>query len=161
MFKRKHYAKHTPESLERAAHDYFKWVDENPIIEQKPMISSGEPILFPVPKARPYTLAGYCLFSGIGRTYFHELSHKPDFKDVCEWIKEACYAQKFDGAAVGIFNHFIIARDLGLTDKKEVQAVVNQTQNRTLEDFYAECQKIDDGKMTDSDLIDKALDATY
>lgn len=35
-------------------------------------------------------------------------------------IDEIIYKQKFEGAAVGAFNANIIARDLGLADKKDV-----------------------------------------
>ena len=35
-------------------------------------------------------------------------------------IEEIIYNQKFEGAAVGIFNSNIIARDLGLSDKKDI-----------------------------------------
>lgn len=35
------------------------------------------------------------------------------------------YAQKFEGASVGAFNANIIARDLGLIDKKEVEHAGN------------------------------------
>lgn len=39
-------------------------------------------------------------------------------------VETTIYTQKFEGAAVGAFNSNIIARDLGLADKKEIDASV-------------------------------------
>jgi hypothetical protein len=36
-------------------------------------------------------------------------------------IEDIIYDQKFTGAVIGIFKENIIARDLGLTDKKEIE----------------------------------------
>ena len=41
------------------------------------------------------------------------------YSSVITRARAKCYAQKFEGAAVGAFNGNIIARDLGLADKTE------------------------------------------
>jgi len=46
--------------------------------------------------------------------------NKEDFLTVITRIEEIIYEQKFTGSASGFFNANIIARDLGLADKKEV-----------------------------------------
>jgi DNA-packaging protein gp3 len=45
---------------------------------------------------------------------------KQDFSSIITRIRETIYNQKFTGAAAGFLNPNIIARDFGLTDKKEV-----------------------------------------
>ena len=120
--------KYTPASIEQSALEYFEWINENPLIEYRPMVAGGEIHMIEVPKPRPMTIKGFCLFSGIGQRYLNELAHHEDFRDVIEWIKEAIYTQKFEGAAVGLFNANLISCDLGLADKQEVQAVQTITE---------------------------------
>ena len=43
-----------------------------------------------------------------------------DFLTIISYIEETCYSQKFEGAAADFFNSNIIARDLGLVDKKQL-----------------------------------------
>ena len=47
-----------------------------------------------------------------------------DFSQVVNTIKEIIETQKFEGASAGLLNPNIIARDLGLTDKKELSGSV-------------------------------------
>lgn len=42
------------------------------------------------------------------------------FSDICTRVREIIYEQKFTGAAAGLLNPMIIARDLSLRDKSEV-----------------------------------------
>ncbi|MFC0183379.1 terminase small subunit [Pseudarcicella hirudinis] len=46
--------------------------------------------------------------------------HQKIFLEVITRIEEIVYVQKFEGAAVGAFNANIIARDLGLADKQNI-----------------------------------------
>jgi hypothetical protein len=71
---------------------------------------------------RPYTLKGFCLYCGACEAWFKEFKRRDlsnDFIAVIHKIEDIIYNQKFEGAAIGIFNSNIIARDLGLTDKQE------------------------------------------
>lgn len=47
-----------------------------------------------------------------------------DFVGVIRAINNIMFANKFEGAAVGAFKENIIARELGLSDKKDVEANV-------------------------------------
>jgi|688.fasta_scaffold183156_4 hypothetical protein len=78
-------------------------------------------------KRTPYTIAGFCVFIGVSRHWWNEFRKvaEEDFLEVFARIEDVMFAQKFEGAAVGAFNATIIARDLGLTDKKEIDATVN------------------------------------
>jgi len=120
----------SPELLWEAACDYFEWCEEHPFMETKPMsVSAGNNQgssveMVEIPVKRPFTLHGICLYLGCTTTYFRafksqERENKEDFITVIEEIEQTIYDQKFSGAASGFFNANIIARDLGLTDKKE------------------------------------------
>ena len=70
------------------------------------------------------TIGCLCLFLDI--TYEGWLQYRDDKKDdpgffkVCQAAEQTIREQKFMGAAAGFFNHAIIARDLGLVDKKDL-----------------------------------------
>lgn len=69
----------------------------------------------------PYTLTGLCLFLGISHeTWCQWRTNRDDLSEVITRAQAVIYDQKFTGAAVGSYSSNIIARDLGLTDKKEI-----------------------------------------
>lgn len=117
--------KFTPETLELAWQQYFAWCDENPWYKHEQTKGGG---LIKVPTPRPYTEAGFCAFHDLGINYVKQLweavkdrgdEESKEFSSVITRARAKCYAQKFEGAAVGAFNGNIIARDLGLADKTE------------------------------------------
>lgn len=114
-----------PDELWQAAVDYFKWVDENPLQEMQYKQSGGEPVPVYVSRMRPYTLAGFCIYNGIGESTLDDYSNaekRPEFSGVTKRIKSIVRNQKFEGAAAGFLNPNIIAYDLGLNkDKQESQ----------------------------------------
>jgi len=95
-----------------------------------------------LPTMRPFTLTGLCLYLGVNTHYFNDFEanlkkgsekalkltdeEREGFSDVIKRIRETIYTQKFEGAASGFLNSNIIARDLGLVDKKQVDAKVEQ-----------------------------------
>lgn len=109
-----------------AAEEYFEWCDDNPWLK-KEAIKSGEHsgTLIDIPTQRPYTLSGLCVYIGCNEAYFRTFKAQlpegeQDFNTVIGSIEQVIYTQKFEGAAVGAFNANIIARDLGLKDKQEI-----------------------------------------
>ena len=110
----------SPKDLRDAAFEYFKSVDENPFIEEKPHASNGEITYSQTTKKRPYTIGGMCIFFRISQETWTLYRNRPEFIGVCSIIEDIIRTQKFEGAAAGFFNHAIIARDLGLADKSEV-----------------------------------------
>lgn len=52
-----------------------------------------------------------------------------DYMDVVRAIHKIMYTQKFSGAAVGAYQHNIIARELGLVDKKETTRIDKQPED--------------------------------
>lgn len=116
----------TPELLLNAAEEYFAWCDENPWYKSE-AIKSGDRCgdIVNIPLKRPYTLSGLCVYLDVNETYFRTFrSQLPpgeiDFNSVISAIEQIIYTQKFEGAAVGAFNANIIARDLGLKEKSEI-----------------------------------------
>lgn len=132
----------TPEDLWKGALEYFRHVDKNPFFMAEQVKqpgkgyvdSEGEYVapeyIISLPKLKPYTLKGLCLFLHCNVGYFSDfkksLSGKEDqksldFSEVIRAIEETVYNQKFSGAAAGFFNSNLIARELGLVDKTEVK----------------------------------------
>lgn len=129
QFRQKHgrNAKYTPPKLWKSAVEYFKWVEENPLKEEKVFHFQGEVTCCEVEKMRAMTIIGLCLHLGITEDTFSNYHKKKPNKDpdkdyfgVTTRIKNIIYAQKFEGACADLLNHNIIARDLGLKDKVEM-----------------------------------------
>ncbi|MFO7939789.1 MAG: DNA-packaging protein [Bacteroidales bacterium] len=110
----------TPELLWKAACEYFEWCDANPIEAQD---NKGTKNVNTVKFNRPYTLHGFALYCDASSSWYNEFKKTAtkDFLLVIRKIDDIIYNQKFEGATIGIFNHMIIARDLGLSDKSQVQ----------------------------------------
>jgi hypothetical protein len=102
---------------------YFEWIDENPIIEHKPTQFGGAQVDVFVEHKRPMTKEGLSLMVGVTQETWGAWS-KPDhdFFLVSKEVNEIIYDNKFAGASVGLFNANIIARDLGLSDKKDLSS---------------------------------------
>jgi len=103
-----------PDALEAACIAYFEWSEANPLIEQVPVVYRGEvKMVMPVPKLRPFTLAGLCVHLGIGRSTWRGYRARPAFSPVIEWVQDIVWQQQFEGAAAGLLDARIVARTLG------------------------------------------------
>ena len=107
----------TPEDMWGKALEYFEWCDSNPIDETKLFSFQGEVTSGKAPHIRAMTQAGLCAFLNIGVSTWHDYKKKEEFSEVTSLIESVMYEQKFSGAAAGMLNANIIARDLGLVDK--------------------------------------------
>lgn len=110
----------TPDILWDCALEYFAWVEDNPLYEDKLVTFQGSATHEPVEKMRAMTIGGLCLFLDISRQAWSEYEKRKDFGDVTRRIAETIRTQKFAGAAADLLNANIIARDLGLADKSEL-----------------------------------------
>lgn len=131
----------TPSDLWDAACEYFKWVDDNPLKEDKPMVVShgsggGSSVkMVKVNKMRPYTLEGCCLFLNVTSSYFRNFRNQltvnsnttaemvSDFTTVLVKIEETISNQMYEGAAAGFLKENLVARKLGIGDKQTVTNV--------------------------------------
>lgn len=129
------------ELLWDACQEYFQWVEDNPLWENKVAQFQGGVVDMPVSKMRAMTKAGLCFFLGVDQVTFNRWRDGDD-QDFCRVTREAehvIYEQKFAGAAADLLNANIIARDLGLADKQDHTS--------------------SDGSMTPDKLSDKEIDA--
>lgn len=133
----------TPEEMMEAINEYFIWCLENPLIEAQIVKGNRvEEINTPVkdekgksktakskttipydiahlPKMRPFTLEGLCNYIDISVDTFKLYEKREDFIGVTTRARQIIDNQQFEGAASGFLNPNIIARKLGLVDKKE------------------------------------------
>lgn len=133
----------TPAILWKAATEYFEWVDSHPWIKKEqlknPIKKTDQKgnvtweVITDVPTARPYTLSGLCIYLDVNSQYFmnfkqslepkegkKQTKKQKDFSTVILRVEEIIRTQKFEGAAVGTFNSNIIAREMGMVDRKDV-----------------------------------------
>lgn len=114
----------SPALLWKAATEYFEWCAGNPWEKKDWVGKDGDEIYREL--ERPFTLTGLCLYLDCSSSYFRSfkstLQEKDkDFLTIITRIEETIYTQKFEGAAVGVFNANIIARDLGLREKVDTE----------------------------------------
>lgn len=112
----------TPEELFLLAYDYKKHVDENPTeIED----NKGTKNVNKIKLNRPYNWSAFELFvfekTGLVKLedYRKAEGNYKDFSEIIHVINNMFFANKFEGAAIGIFKENIIARDLGLKEQTE------------------------------------------
>lgn len=109
------------EALWKACCEYFTWVEDNPLWEDKLVTFQGSATHEPTAKMRAMTVGGLCIFLDIDVTTWHDWkSTRPDLSHVIGRAENIIRAQKFAGAAADLLNANIIARDLGLSDKTEL-----------------------------------------
>jgi hypothetical protein len=114
-----------PEELWEAACEYFQWCEDNPLMEVDFRGKDADRV--ELPKMRAFTWDGLELYIDIYS--LRDYKKNPDYKEfsqVITRIEKVIYNQKFTGAAAGFLNPNIIARDLGLADKREVDKVIKK-----------------------------------
>ncbi len=112
----------------------FKAFKKKDVIFSYQLSKGGE--IIPIPHIPPLTWAGFDTWLWHGdyiidtRDYRDNTDDRyTEFKAVIRAISQEMYANKFEGAAVGVYNANIIARDLGLTEKTDNKTTVNKTIN--------------------------------
>lgn len=108
----------TPEELKAACYEYFEACTKNPLYKSEYVRGEG---LVQVPIIRPFKCESLYNYLGIVTTTWTNYTNREDFVEVTTHVEQIIYSQKFEGAAVGIFNANIIARDLGLADKVDAK----------------------------------------
>jgi hypothetical protein len=108
-----------PEQLRNACYEYFEWVEENPLLEEKIFHSQGMITKDTVTKMRAMTVSGLCLFLDICENTWANYKKQPDFLSITLEVEKVIYNQKFTGASADLLNANIIARELGLADKQQ------------------------------------------
>ncbi len=111
----------SPEDLMKSAEEYFQWCIDNPLMESKPFQHMGEVQIVEIPKTRPMTQGGMCIFLDIIQETYITYRDREGFSEVTSKIDTIIRTNKFEGATVGMFNANIIARDLGLKDESKTE----------------------------------------
>lgn len=117
-----------PEKMWEAAQEYFEWVEANPLKEQKVFNGKDGIVYADVSKMRAMTIDGLCLFMDIDVKTWHNYKSKEDFFQVTTRIEKVIRDQKFSGASADLLNANIIARDLGLADKQQLDVAISHEQ---------------------------------
>lgn len=108
-----------PAELWSACCQYFEWVEDTPLKEDKLVTFQGVAKHEPVEKMRAMTIDGLCLFLDIDPTTWRAYGAKEDFSRIVTRAEMVIRSQKFAGAAADLLNANIIARDLGLAERNE------------------------------------------
>lgn len=104
----------TPKELWEQAKLYFEECDDNPL--QRTEVTNSDKGIFHKTYSHkvPYTWEGLYVFLGI--TTLDNYKKREDFLGIYTHIGNIIRNQKYTGAATGLFNASIIARDLGLKE---------------------------------------------
>jgi len=108
------------DALWEACCEYFEWVDANPLVGTDLVKFQGKYKTAKINKMRAMTLKGLCIFLDIDVTTWRAWRDDDDFSPITTRVDTIIETQKFEGAAAELLNPNIIARDLGLSDKKEL-----------------------------------------
>lgn len=100
--------------------EYFAWVEDNPLKESKLSREDGKPKVVELNKMRAMTVTGLCVFLDIAESTWHAWrKDRDDLSEIISRVEQIIRTQKFEGASADLLNANIIARDLGLADRKE------------------------------------------
>jgi len=107
-----------PDILWDGCVQYFQWTEDNPL-EEAIVYQGALNETQSKPLMRAMTISGLCLFLDINYSTWENYREKDDFIRVTKNAEQIIYNQKFSGAAAGLLNPNIIARDLGLKDESK------------------------------------------
>ena len=106
--------------------EYLDWAHENPLLEAKVVSGKNGPEIVELAKARVFTITGLCVYLGVDTTtWMRWASNDPaerrlDLHPVISKVKLIIETQKYELAAASLANANLVARDLGLTERREV-----------------------------------------
>ena len=139
----------TPEELWAVATAYFRFCVARDIhtMEYRSVSigqNSGSEIEeIEKPNPRPFTYAGFHVYSGLSRAALDEIAERSDeYAFVVSRIGAVMHAQKFEFATAGAMNANLIARDLGLSEKTDHRS--NVTMKVTVEEIIIDPQGRDE-----------------
>ena len=117
------------DALWEACIEYFQWVEDNPLYETKAFSFQGMVTQVAIPKMRAMTIVALCFFLDIEESTWYRWRDDKDFCKIVTRAEKVIYSQKFEGASADLLNANIIARDLGLKDRKDVTSNDKEVSN--------------------------------
>lgn len=118
-FKNKGRRFETPKDLWNEAVKYFEWCEENDFTSLETTTTAKGKFTKEVNHKRPFTWQGLFVFLNVSDLKNYQKNN--EFSPILTRIRNIMYEQKFAGASNGIFNAGIIAKELGLVEKKEIK----------------------------------------
>ena len=99
-----------------------------------------------VPKMRAMTITGMCIHLRSDHSTWRDYAKQEDFSKVATRVEDIIFSQKFEGASADLLNANIIARDLSLVDKKDINHVSEDGSMtpKGMDAFYAAVPKEDE-----------------
>ena len=100
--------------------DYFKvtserfWEEQHWVGKDGIEVTKNHPV--------PFLKQGIYLHVGINKDTWNNYKKREGFSDIITHAEELIFMQKFEGASTGFFNHNLIAKELGLVDKKDLSS---------------------------------------
>jgi len=119
------------DELFEKALEYAIWCENHPLYELKVF---GTGVKMRVPKMRAMTIQGFCLFANMTTQTFYQYEKEEAYSDIIPRVRDLFYSQKLEGAAADLLNQNIIARELGLSDKSEIDHKNNGESFNSLSD---------------------------
>jgi hypothetical protein len=122
----KHKYIETPDKLWELFEKYIQHERNNPMFKTDYVGKDGTKVQTPL--ETPITFEGFeCylqnqgVINDLGHYSSNENNAYNEYLPIITRIKQNCFVHNFKGASVGLFNANIIARKLGLVDKKETE----------------------------------------
>lgn len=116
----------TTEALWEAFEKYYEWNSKRVLYRQEAVKSgdlAGKIIKIPLPV--PLTIQGFCVHAGIAfqtfQNYCSGIAPWEGLFEVATYIRESIQTHQLEGASLNILNPNIVARLVGLADKKDVE----------------------------------------
>lgn len=108
-----------PEPLWDACLQYFQWVEDNPLLEEKAFSFQGSITKTNMKKMRAMSIRALCIFLDISEQAWQNWrADREDLLGIITRVEKIIYDQKFTGASADLLNANIISRELGLADRK-------------------------------------------
>lgn len=115
--------------------EYLDWVDKNPFMIPCTTSYHGEIIVKYVPKLRPPLIGELQTFLEIDSSTWASYKLLPDYQYTIERVENIIKSTKLQGAMIDIFNHQIVARDLGLVDKRQIDSPLDESLKEILDEI--------------------------
>lgn len=116
----------TPDELWNACVEYFEYNSTRTI--NKVDFKGGFATRVVIPTPAPMSIEGLTIFLGVNNKYFYDFKEglkkgnpiDDQFSHIISTVEQIIFKQQYEGATSGMYNANIIARRLGLSDKKEI-----------------------------------------
>lgn len=104
--------------------EYVNYCLNNPLIETD--FRGKDATSVQVPKMRAMNQWGLCHYLGICTNTLKNYKKDQKYLNIITQVEQMMFAYKFEGAAAGMLHSGIIARELGLADRQQIDVKTEQ-----------------------------------